>query len=373
MKKIITAAIIIAAASITSCNNNEETPVTPNKGNTGTKDSTKEAVEDLYAVKLPKTRAFVMNEGSYDNNDASLMAFNYSNDTICSTQLILEQNGQRIGDTGMGLTAYDGNLFFTVYGSSYIAKTDGYGLLEGIFKCDEKMGQPRNIAADDNNIYVTTYGGYVAKFDAESLTFIDTIKVDANPEQIIVSDGYIYCVSSGWGAGNTMTKINETRFTVADVFAIESNPQKILADGRGNIYYTHFDSLYNQQLYVFDESNTTSIYIGIGQNIVANGNTLYIIGSTYDENWVQTNVFYTYNSKTNTINTESFIESDIEEELKTSNIYAFDRNPYTGDLYIAITDYKTAGVIYHFDSKGNFIGTFLSEGINPNKIVFLNE
>jgi len=365
--------MIIAAASITSCNNDEETPITPNKGNTGTKETTKETVEDLYAVKLPKTRAFVMNEGSYDNNDATLMAFDYSNDTVCSTQLILKQNGQRIGDTGMGLTAYDGDLFFSVYGSSYIAKTDGYGLLKNIFKCDEKMGQPRNIAANDNNIYVTTYGGYVAKFDAESLTLIDTLKVDANPEQIIVSDGYIYCVSSGWGAGNTMTKINETRFTVESIYTIESNPQKIIADNNGNIYYTHFDASYNQNIYAFNESDTTSTYIGYGQNIVANGNTLYIIGSTYDENWMQTNIFYSYNSKTKSVNEQSFIDSEIEEEIKTANIYAFDRNPYNGDLYIATTDYKTSGIIYHFDSKGKLISKILTGGINPNKIVFLNE
>ena len=59
---------------------------------------------------------------------------------------------------------------------------------------------------------MTCYGGYIARFDAKTLTLEDSVKVGANPEQIIESKGKLYCVNSGYGEGNTLSAIDIQQF-----------------------------------------------------------------------------------------------------------------------------------------------------------------
>ena len=75
-------------------------------------------------VALPEHRGFVLNEGTYKNNDASISFFDAVNDTASSKEcdLYFVQNKKQLGDTGQDIITYNGNIYVVVYGSNYIAK-----------------------------------------------------------------------------------------------------------------------------------------------------------------------------------------------------------------------------------------------------------
>ena len=80
-------------------------------------------------VTLPKTRAFVLNEGSYKGNNSTLEVFNFLQDTICNKAIYLSQNGTKIGDTGEDLITDGENLYMLgVRFFLHTAKMNGAGM-----------------------------------------------------------------------------------------------------------------------------------------------------------------------------------------------------------------------------------------------------
>ena len=59
------------------------------------------------------------------------------------------------------------------------------------------------------------------------------------------------------------------------------------------------------------------------------------------------------------------------EAIKSSSAYSMSVNPYTGDIFLATTDFSTDGIIYKFKADGTYQLAFPAYGVNPNKIVFL--
>ena len=63
-------------------------------------------------VALPEHRGFVLNEGTYKNNDASISFFDAVNDTASSKEcdLYFVQNKKQLGDTGQDIITYNVNI-----------------------------------------------------------------------------------------------------------------------------------------------------------------------------------------------------------------------------------------------------------------------
>ncbi len=322
-------------------------------------------------VVLPKTRAFVLNEGSYNGNNSSLEVFNYSTDTICSSALYLVQNGVKIGDTGEDLIVDGDNLYMLVYGSSYIVKMNGAGIKQASYTFTSAQGQPRKAVVSGSYIYVTTYGGYVIKLKTSDLTYVASCQVAANPENIVLSDGKFYVICNGYGSLSLMDIIDEAKFTKDEEVTVCNNPQKMIADASGNLFIEGYDASYNGVVYSYDKTKKTVTEIGSGTAMAISGNTLYIANSV--TNWTTyatTTTFYSYDISTAKVNSSTFLKN-APAALASATIYAFDINPYTNDFYLGTTDYSTNGNIYHFASDGTYKSTITSGGISPSHIVFM--
>lgn len=328
-------------------------------------------------IEMAKERAFILNEGSYGLNNAFLGYFNWSTDNIYANDIYYVQNGQRLGDTGQDIIEYDDNIFIIVYGSNYITKLNSVGKELGrvSFADKQDLGSVRFMTAENGFLYVTSYGGYVTKINANTLEIIGSVQVGSNPEQIIESNGYIYCVNSGWGYDNRLSVIDEKTFTLVENVTIFDNPQAIVEtdgyiviQGYGAVYpnYTYPVAIYNPQDKTYNE-------IGIGTNIAAEDGILYVVNTITDYNttpYSGTTEVWSYNLRTGK-KTENALQ--IPDELKNSCTYGISINDETGHVYVLGTNYKWGdGVVYHFDNTGKYVGKFYSGGQSPKKIVFLD-
>ncbi len=329
-------------------------------------------------VEMSQTRAFILNEGSYGANNAHLTYFDYSTHSVYGSDIYYVQNGVNIGDTGQDLIEYNGNLYMAVYNSNYITKLNGVGIEQGRISFNDypELGQIRYMVAVNGYIYVTSYGGYVNKVDAETLDLIGSVQVGDNPEQITECDGYLYCMNSGWGYDNRLSIINESTFDTAENVEIFLDPEKII-NVDGTIVLQGYGGYYPDYTYpvaIYNKSSKTYEQIGVGTDIAGYNGIIYIVNS--DVNYMTTpytgtTEIYSYNIKTGAIDNSVL---DIPEELANLSTYGISINPNTGYVYVLATNFTWGdGTVYYFDNNGNYLGKFSSGGQNPSKIVFLND
>lgn len=333
--------------------------------------------EEGSNIEMVKERAFILNEGSYGQNNAHLNYFNWKTDEIYGNDIYFVQNGQQIGDTGQDIIEYDDNIYIAVYNSNYIAKLNGVGKEIGrvSFAENEELGEIRYMTAEDGFLYVTSYGGYVTKINANTLDIVGSVKVGTNPEQIIEDDGRIYCVNSGWGNDNRLSIIDERTFTLIENVTIQDNPQAIV-ETDGYIVIQGYGGAYPNYTYpvdVYDPVTKTCTNIGTGTNIVAEDGILYVVNTTTDYTttpYSGTTEVWSYNLRTGK-KTENALQ--LPDDLKSSCTYGISINDETDHIYVLATNYSWEdGYVYHFDKNGNYIGKFSSGGQNPKKIVFLD-
>ncbi|MBO4315361.1 MAG: hypothetical protein J5867_05295 [Prevotella sp.] len=328
-------------------------------------------------IELPKYRAFVLAEGSYGKNNSHLFYVDPMQDTTYVNDIYTAQNGVGLGDTANDMLTYDGDIYVVVNVSKVLLRLNGAGVEKARYEKFEELGEPRYAVATDGKLYVTCYGGYVARFDAKTLAFEASVPVDANPEEIIVYDGKLYCVNSGWGYGNTISVIDVKKFDKAESIVTLTNPLGI-QESEGH-FYILTGGVYNYSTYAYDEMPCCGEFnpvtkgtskIGDATKMMAYGGNLYYVNATSPD-WVNyTTTFSQYDPAAGRPTTWTL--KNMPSELPSSIIYMMARNPYDGSFYIATTDYVHDGTLYHFDADFSYMfKSFTIAGINPNSMVFL--
>lgn len=355
---------LAVSTSLTSCSSDDD----DNSWSEGSK------------VTMPQYRGFILNEGSSKKNNASLMAFDVAADTATLGQVDFfeVQNGKKVGDTGQSLLAYEGNLYMAVYGSSYISKMNGAGVEQKTFTCDDKVGQPRYMAAAGGYLYVTTYGGYVAKINANTLQLEDTVRVGKAPEAIVESNGVLYCANGSSMDGtkdHRVAIINESNFHQVKYVEVASNTQKVVAMGDYVFVQSFGTDWVETPLQQYNVKTGELKDLGFATHMVVSNNKLYYVYSKTD--WsvnprVTVNTYNCYDPATgNTENITSKVTSGAAD-LASATIYGLSVNPYDGSFYVATTLYsKGNGTLYHFGSDWTFKSKFTTWGQNPNSVVFI--
>lgn len=322
---------------------------------------------------LTSYRAFVLTEGSFGKNNSHLFFLDPKQDTTSRYDIYEAQNGKRLGDTANEMIAYDGKMYIVVNVSKVLLALDNTGKEVARFTDFETLGEPRNLVASKGKIYVTCYGGYVARFDAKTLALEAKVQVDANPEQIIALDGKLYCVNSGMSMGNTMSIVDEAAFTLVKNVQIMQNPQKITtANGHIYITATAYDENWNSdtRAYLYDRQKETYKEIGPCTSMVADGDDLYMVSSTTPDYRNFTSTYSIYNAKTGTTKPWALQNAPAIVLGGVKTVYMLKQNPYDKSFYVGVTDYISNSDVYHFSSDGKFIKQFSAGGINSNSMVF---
>lgn len=322
-------------------------------------------------INMASTRAFVLNEGAYQSNNAGLTYFDWVADTTYTSDLYQAQNGVKMGDTGQDIVlGSDGVTIYTILnGSQYLAKLNSVGVEKARYAFDEKLGAPRYLVEKDGFLYVTSYGGYVAKIKAADLSLVDTVKVGKNPEFIVEKDNKICCSVSGWGEDKRVAVISLSDFKNVTYCDVMDNPDQVIVVA-GRVFVQGYGAYYDYPWGELKEDGTFQ-QIGNCSKWAAYGNTLYLAYSETDWNtYATTTTFKTYDAATSTLSENSPFKN-APAELASSSVYGISTNPYNGDIYVMTSDYVTNGKIYHFKNDGTYVKTLQSTGISPRKIIFL--
>lgn len=320
-------------------------------------------------VYVAQTRAFVLNEGAYQKNNAGITYFDWVADTTFNYDLFMAQNGKQLGDTGQDIIEEDGYIYVAVYGSNYITKLNGFGVELATVKLPEELGEVRYMVEEDGYLYVTCYGGYVAKVQTSDLKYVASVKVGDNPEYIIEEDGVIYCTNSGWGKDNRVAAISTSSFSAPTFYNVMGNPDHII-EVNDRIFVQGYGDAYDYPWGELDVKTGKFTQIGNASTWAAYDDVLYLVNSVTDwSTYTTTNYFSTYNTKTNQLTEGNFLKN-MPSELATTSIFSMSVNPYNGHLYLMTSDFVNNGKIYHFDEKGNFVKQLESTGVGPRKIVF---
>lgn len=332
-------------------------------------------------VELSQTRAFILNEGSMGHNNANLIYFDWNTKAVNTECIYTQQNGQQLGDTGNDIIAFEGKMAVAVNGSNYITLLNGSGVELSRMSCvsmnaDGADPQVRNLAYADGYLYVTTYGGflYKVKVDANELVFSGYLNLGANLEGITIADNKIYCVIAGQYPENderiAIVPLDNFKDDAVTYAKVMYNPDHILSvDGR--IFVQGYGQAYD---YPFGEYNTsTGEYVQLGNAVAwaAGEKVIYLANSVTDwTTYVTTTTLSVYDLATGQLRTDFF--SDVPAAITSAFVYSISVNPYNGEIFVATSDYVNDGVVYCFSADGTYKNmSFSSNGLNPNKIVFL--
>jgi YVTN family beta-propeller protein len=327
----------------------------------------------------PSERIFILYEGNMNGNDAGMDMYSPTGGeneaSLFIGNVYMSQNGEGLGDTGQDMIAHGDYLYASITGSYILVKMTDAAKKVATVHFDADDGQPRYLAAKDGKVYVTLYGGYVAKIDAATFQIEGKVRVGSNPEGIVECDGKLYVCNSGWGYDNTLSVIDLATFEVEKTVEVAANPNEIVAS-EGKIFVMSYGAAYpdpfDYQVQMYDPATEEVTRLANATKLAEYNGKVFIVYSDTDWNtYTTTNTFATYDVQKNELVTGPFL-SEMPDALNKNAIYMLDIDPRNGDFYLSVSDYVSNGTIYRFNNEGKLIDTMNSYGLNPTKTVFVD-
>lgn len=326
---------------------------------------------------LPESEAvYILNQGSFSGNNASVTMINLKNDSITS-DYFLTQNDRKLGDTGADLYIYGGKAYIITNVSSQleIVNSVTFQSIKQIpFIINGVPQQPSAITGYESNIYVTSYDGNVTVIDTTSLEIKKVITVGLNPDAILVSNDLIWVSNSGGlnfpDYDNTISIIDPSTLSETDKIIVGTNPYTLQADSYGDIYVITRGNYGSEKMRLrIIDSSTRSVKYTFEEfeayNFTIEGDTAYVYH--YDYMGSNGSSIMMINVKTEQVITSSFITDDTTVET----VYGIAADPSSNDVYISdAKGFQGNGVVYRFSNEGKLKATF-NVGVNPVSIRFL--
>jgi len=310
-----------------------------------------------------------LSEGLFHQNNSTLSWIDLSTQTI-EYDVFEEINGRKIGDTGNDMILYGGKIYMTVSTSSTVEILDK-STLKSVkhipFDYNNKIQQPRYLAAHKGKVYVTSFDGYVTAIDTASLKVTKRVKVGRNPEGICVYDNALYVANSGGldpdNVDSTVMKIDISTFTVTDTFVVGKNPGRLIADDYGTIYVVKRGDFFQNpsELIGINTANGAVNNLGISATSFAKrGDYLYLSFYNFTNGTSSVSIF---NCASQSIEVDNFISNTDIETL-------YGVFPYKEDQLICIDamNFTNSGYLRFFNAQGQLTES-INIGLNPNTII----
>ncbi len=329
-------------------------------------------------VKKPVTTAvFVLNQGLYSGNNASVTMLNKANDSI-TNDYFSTQNNRALGDTGFDLLVYGSKAYITTNVSSQLEIVDAksFASIKQISFIENEIPlQPTGIAAWGNYIFVAAYNGTVTVIDTASLLPVKTIPVGLNPESVLAAYDKIWVSNSGGMSfpdyDNSVSVIDPITLTEENRIVVGTNPFTLQADGYGDIYVitrgNYADEKMRLRIIDAEKQILRHTFEDMdAYNFTLRGDTAFLY--YYDFMGTGSSKIMTVNVKTDQLISDSFITDGTVIQTP----YGIFADPYSGDVYICdARGFVNSGLVYCFAADGKLKHSFTA-GMNPTVVRFMS-
>lgn len=341
-------------------------------------------------MEIPVTNGvFVINNGSsYQGIDGSLTYLDQKRAGSVERDIYKKINGKSLGGTPNDVMVYgqkvyvvgsDENTIFvldvrTCKELKQVSTTELLGDAEG--------RTPRRIAAYEDKVYFTTYGGYVAAIDTLNFKLQQTYQVGSAPEGLTfgINSSYIptlYVANSDYGYGEgSISKIDITSGSVTEIKNDKvKNPQEIaVADEVLYVLdYGHYNDDWTLQedagVYMIS-NNEAKLIIPNATGMAAAGYMIY----TFNDPWGGSGATYnTYDIRSNYLTT---LDLSGDSDHKLISPCAISVDLVSGKILIAsrpldpdtgYPSYAMPGFVNIYNNSGQFQESF-ETGVEPHKI-----
>lgn len=337
--------------------------------------------DDENGNRLYENGAFVVNEGAWGANNASVSFISYEDGTV-TDDLFTAANGSEavLGDVMMDLDVVGRDVYMVLNTSNkvQVVNKDDFSWSTTI----EGIDNPRYAAPFNGKLYVTQWGngGSVAVIDQGSKTVESTIDVGNGPEGILVYDNLLWVANSGgYAKDNSVSVIDPATTTVIKTIEVADNPQQLVVDANGDVWVICFGYVQyaTEPPYgIEQETPSALVRIDAGTRTVEKTITIHnnehpsYLGVSPDGQTLYVGGGYTYNGiYAVNIAADSYPANKFAEGY----FYGFSVNPANGDLYgCQAPTFTEAGTVVVLDPEtGAAKNTYTNGiGIGPRMVVF---
>lgn len=316
----------------------------------------------------------VLNNGNWNANDASMSLYDIETRTVAGN-IFLTANDQHLGDLGQDMAVVGEDIYIAVNGSKVIFVTDRNLRIKKTIEAGEggtKLS-PRCFAAAGGKVYVTYYEGYLGEIDP--LTYnVRTTAVGPNPDGLAYSGGKLYVANSGGylpSFNNTVSVVDAASFKEVATIEVNCNPAAVVASGNGKYVYVNSYGNFAEiqpKLQAIDIASSKAIdldYTDVKGIAMGKNDELMIVTGSYDGNWNIAGTIWRHNANTNS-------KAGKFSDTVTTPYYSISADPRTGYVFVGTSDYTTNGDVWWFDESGKLQDKFDSEGLNPQKVVYVH-
>ena len=322
-------------------------------------------------------RVFIVNEGAWGSNNASVTVF-YPNQDEIRQQAFYSHNDRLLGDVGNDIQMIDGLIYVVVNNSHKIEVIDPetYEALHTIAIDDAAHGgSPRYIRkVAENKAYVSNMvGNNLSVIDLEQGEVVDLIDLGMGsaPEQLVVSGNYAFVALSGMGSGNEVAVVDIAGDEVVDNIEVGDNPVHIAVAPDGQVWSVATGNYGYDENFDYDPELET-----FGEIVVIDPQSLTVTDRFETGGHPGRLVFLNDNTallKLNGIRSIDIGELELEEEVWLDRfIHSFSVDNHAGETVVYATiapDFASAGSVVRYDASSAAIDSF-DAGVGPGTAAF---
>ncbi len=320
---------------------------------------------------------FILNEGSYYSQvNGSLDYLDYATNSI-QRNVFQAANGRALGGTPNNAVVCGSKMYIATQEENRVEVVD-VKTLKALTPVS--VTAPRELCTDGEAVYVSSYTGEVSRIDTLALRV--TLKspvVGGNLEGIACRQGYVY-VCNAWNSDYTyntnLVKLNaQTLQKVADINVV-ANPNQLIAF-EDNLYLASWGNYSDvpATIQCIDKDDRVTTLAHATYMALRLGK-LYLIGSSYDEQWNEVNTYTVvdlYNNKENKFidGTEVVSPCAIGCDPITGDVFISSRKKYPNADGVPTVSYSQDGYLVRYKANGTYVATY-DCGVNPGTLLFVS-